>query len=1209
MSDPPRLDDGQRAAVDAYLGTERGLVTLASVPGAGKSTVAGKAVAAELLDRTAAGDPLAHERVVSASFSREDAADIVPDVTAWLDALYERGETPDSIDRADVDRLQDAVRAAPRIGTVDGVLRSVFADVATAVGFDAMPTVGNAALVERVHRDAFDRLLADDRSCGPIERIREAYETTGSPVDVGGLLRRSLVLCRRHGIAPDAFGDRLAAAVADNYGGDEPTGFDDVIEAVDRYRDPETAARLRAADALSEADREAIAAADRRLHAAWLDAVDDLGRLVARYVPAYDDRCREVGAVSHLDCAHWVDRYFDRPAYRGPRRERLRDRYHAGIGSVVIDEAQDVSRVQHDALAHLVDDATRVLLAGDLQQCIYQWRDATPELFGRAIETGDYFGRRWSPHVDGTADRNYRSRPGIVRFTNAVAARTLDHPERGGLGDVPAPVPSLHAAREVPTDAASPPPIHVAAFSPTGEPGRDGWVDPERGGREAAVVARYVAGALASGRLTADDGGRPGITVLFSRRRYMDAYATAFEARGLTVANASAHLFETPVVEAVVDVVSWLVDPTDPERTERLVTDSALATATLPDELAAFDWSVRDAAGADAFTGGDAELVAGLAGLVTDARDLAADPGAVVVRDVIDRLRLEADPYGLDPDTGRRQRLATLDALVALIADWEDGDRYGPRELCALLEPFLADPSTGPTRPLADPDAVDVVFSTVHGMKGDQDDVVVLADTARPFGTRPTDTRRLAVDGDRVALAPPASAVDGDTPAVPGVAGGLFTPDPYADRHAGPGGDGAGSVGLRWQAEHWRSTAVTQGETTADAEARLVGPPVRRGAAAAERSEAWRVLHVAITRARDHLVVPLPRNDDRLSGRDHWAQPLFDVLGADVVSARGHHEVSLPDGDGVDCPTRVVVNDVPLDAVVDAVDAPESSTAHPSPTPSTSLTPPLRRLDGPVPTDDVDRAWIPRFLSPSTLGPRLDDPAGTLVAALRGESPHTDGETVADDLPLAFAAVTTDAVGDVVHALVTALVRADASAMALASPSPGAVAAVDDVLATHRAVADASDAELAGLRTFLLEWVLPDLADSALWERVERAETVYTDEPLQALARVRGVDVELQGEADLLVVSPDGTHHVEDVKASLTTPSPDQRRRYRLQVGTYAWILGRQVADDVDVVPRVTTVGVAAEEYGVDWPVGAWTRLVGRAERDSRSEPGGRAER
>jgi len=70
MSEMPHLDDNQQAAIDEYLSMDHGLVALSSVPGAGKSTVASKAVAAELLERAVAGDLLPHERLSRFRFLR-----------------------------------------------------------------------------------------------------------------------------------------------------------------------------------------------------------------------------------------------------------------------------------------------------------------------------------------------------------------------------------------------------------------------------------------------------------------------------------------------------------------------------------------------------------------------------------------------------------------------------------------------------------------------------------------------------------------------------------------------------------------------------------------------------------------------------------------------------------------------------------------------------------------------------------------------------------------------------------------------------------------------------------------------------------------------------------------------------------------------------------------------------------------------------------
>ncbi|WP_179213702.1 UvrD-helicase domain-containing protein [Halorubrum vacuolatum] len=1152
--DVPRLDPNQQRMVEAYLGMDQGLAVLASVPGAGKSATIGKAAAEDLLARSAAGDPRPHERVLIASFSKEDAADLCPDIVAWIEALYERGETPPTLGRSDIDRLCRQVREAPRIGTVDSVLRTVCGDIATEMGFDGMPTVGNPALIEQLHQDAYERVIEDDAGARRADRLRDAYDTSKAPPSIPKLLRDALEVARRRTLTPAEFENRLHAAVADNYRGGSIT-LEGLLDAIIDYRGAEAAADAR--DTLTDAEQRRLLAADQQLHTEWVALIETFGDLFTQYADAYETLVRERGVITHTDCAWLVETYFRDDRYVSPRRERLHTRYREAIDSVIIDEAQDVSRIQHDAVAHLVADDACILLAGDLDQCIYQWRDATPDLFAGALEDGQYFNRTWRPHATERAERNYRSRPGIVRFVNAVAERGLGHAERGGLGHLPTDPPAMTAIR----DATGDPAVHIASFDPKGAPGSDDWVAPKDGMGEAATLARYVASGINTGRFPkADD--EAGITVLFRRRTHMPAYADAFRARGMTVADASAYLFDSPVVRAVIDVIEWLANPTSPERTHRLLTESALASSASNDAeidgLRGVAETVTDASGvlrADAV--GDSEIshtrvMLGLVTLQTDTRLRRVEPASVLVREVIDRLELEVDPLGIDPATESPQRVATLDALVALVEEWEDDDRYSPARLHELLTPFLETPSRGPTQPVADADAVDVVFRTIHDMKGDQDDIVVVADMACSGATWATGMQTLVASAAGIALAPPATAGETKPPALPGVGGGLYDPTPSTSRARTPGG---GGLGLRWDAEHW----IDEGSGPA----RLCGPPVRRAAAAETRAEWWRTLHVALTRAQEHLIIPLPRTQLCLRGRDHWAHTCWEVLGEEVIGARGTHTVSLPDGDGVSQPTSVAVDQGSLGPWV-ATDGSEAE----------AVVPPQRPQRVTPATDIVGEAWQPRFLRPSLLGPLVDDPAAHLVSILREQTAQTETDTVDPDLPITFASVTSETVGEIVHTLVARLVRAEMSAEELCGPEARGLA----VGVLEDAVEVGAD-EWDGLYTFLVEDVLEDLAVSELWSRVERATAVYVEEPLHGVTRVNGVDVEVQGAADLVLVLPDGTYHIEELKVRLAPATESLRRRYRMQAQAYAWVLTQQVDPAVSVEARVTTVGTVTETY------------------------------
>lgn len=1220
----PELDETQRAVVDAFRDADAGLFTMDSHPGAGKSTATGKAAALCLYERLLAGDPVPERRLLVTSFSKEDAADIVPDVVDWLWELYDRDAIPGDGDvtAAEVRQLERRLRGVATVGTVDGVLRSVLEAFATEVGFDEMPAVGNEALLARLHEDCYAALAADPGHADRVEALEDAYPESGPHVDgPQALLRTALRTCRQRRLSVGAFHRELRATVADVYEGGDPGTVECLRESVARCRGRETADRVADLDA---DDREALLAADRRLHDAWRATVDDFCTLLAAYRERYDDLTRERGVIAHVDCAHLVAEYFAGTIGgearggqadgredgdgdgRAARRERVRARFHEEIESVVVDEAQDVSTVQHAALSALVTDEMRVLLVGDLKQCVYVWRDARPALFERAVRDGAYFGIDWPDPVNGTATRNYRSRPGLVHAINAVAASTLPDPTRGDAGTLDVSYPPLEATRP-PTEHAC---VHVATVPNGGTPGSTGWVaGTGRAPGAADAVANLLAGGVADGSFDrgadgdeADEGegtDLPSVTALFRSTANMEPYREALEARGFTVGNARVPLFATETVRAAVAVLRWLADPTDPERTRRLVTDSPLADGEYGlDAVAAtfrsHDWSLAAVAEteADRFAAGRERVVRALADLAADEARLRSRPATAVLRGAVETVGLETDPLGIDPDPSRRQRLANLDALVDAVGEWEGDDAYGLAELAELLDPFLADPSLGPDRPLVDDD-VDVVLKTIHGMKGDQDEAIVLADPVGSVGGRSTDADRLVTDGDGVGLAPPVNALaagassasaesggdEGDAigaeddgspalPPVPGFDGGLYDPDPErTDRDAG----------LRWTVE---LHAPTEGDATA-----LVGHEPLRAAAAERRAESWRLLFVALTRAQEHLVVPLPNAEYR-GAPNSWVAAVHEALEMDRGAPRTTHTASYTYPDGRIGEFAVAVNDVRM---VDRI-----RTTRPDRVPPAA--PPL--------SPDYP-SWIPRFVRPSTFYPLKEDPERHVVDHFMGRALHTDTDEVSPALALPFDAVGPDAVGRIAHAVVAAVAEetlaggasgddeddgggntggagGDAGEGNDGTDADGVIDPTSEAVASvvrervRRGAAAADPDERAAIRSFVTDTVLPQFATSALADRLRRAETVYAEEPLEGVIRVDGVEVEVPGTADFLLRMPDDRWVVEDVKVALADDDAAEPR-YQLQLATYVWALRRQVDEEADVDAWLSMFGVRTE--------------------------------
>ncbi|WP_128476989.1 UvrD-helicase domain-containing protein [Halorussus pelagicus] len=1208
MSEGPiRLAGAQRAIRDAYFDHDSGLFALDCVPGSGKSVVAHHVAAEDVLRRYADGDRTPAQHVAVVSFNRDEAADIVPSVCERLRELVEHDLVPaaEGVTEAELSFLIQRVRRAPFAGTIDSLLHDVLQDIARAVGFEETPAVGNDALLKRVHAECYERVRTDPDYAGRLDRLEAAYPDDEYEDDPADMLERAVAYCRNRRLSTPEFAAELERTVETVYAEGPTESFADIAAAIDRCVGGRAGDRPSesASDDLDAEERARAVAADQRLHDEWRARVEDFRAVLDAYRRAYRENLREYAVVSHTDAAYLVDRYFEgKLGGCDDARERLRERYAGRIRSLLVDEAQDVSAVQHAALSHLVGPDARVFVCGDTLQSIYRWRHADPTLFESAVADGEYLGVDWDTHESRTATTTYRCVPEIAAAIDAVARPIFTDSARGNVGDLDVAYPSLDPARDATDDAS----VHVASFGGLGSPGSSQWVSPDDGTGEADILARYLSKGLADGTFTDEDGDAFDITVLFRRGTRMSEYEAAFAAEELRVWNATGNLFDSPAVETVLAVCEWLVEPGDPERTAALVAESHLGLADLQATFESNDWDLDAVAdeGAlddsltdgpnsctdapDSLTDPQRDALAGLRRLRDRRGDFERRPAATYVEDVIEALALRADPHDRFGDLDARQRVADLDALAEAIAGWETGEQFDPRTLADLVAPFRENPAEGPDRPSAADTDHDVEFRTVHRAKGDESDVVVLADPGFDSWSRGPHDQRFVAQGGVAGLAPPTDAdVPGDI-SLPGV-GSLYAPaesdDDGGPPWGGSGGSGKRDAGLRWASARWCDTVTDAADRDV-----LVGPARLQRVAANERAELWRLLYVALTRARDHLVVALPRSmpDDR--PRDRWLDAVrdglrfaddctesyaFDPAGdesAETSPNAGPGGTSVEDEPDA-TPVEVGVNDVDFFAHSDA----EKSL----PDPDVAVTPPRR---------DELAPWVPRFVEPSTMYQLTEDPDRYVLDHLLGGSLHTDAGDLPDDLPLRFDRLGPEAVGSCLHDVLTKLVVRGVSESALRATGEEVEAAFDEAL--RECEARIGEAERAGLLTFFEEYVLEDFLASDLWDRLRTAESVAVETPIDGLVEVEGVEVEMHGEADFVLELPSGERYVTDAKISLAETTPETRRRYKLQVAAYGYLFERESASSVPVHRTVETFGVTQRTVTSELPLAVVERRL-----------------
>jgi len=238
------------------------------------------------------------------------------------------------------------------------------------------------------------------------------------------------------------------------------------------------------------------------------------------------------------------------------------------LRALLVDEYQDVNPVQDEIFQLLsgggADGPAPALVAvGDLKQSIYRFRGADVAVFRGVIER---FGARPPGRVLHLAE-NHRSSPAVLGFVNEVFARCMQ-PAAGA--------PRLYELAFGDED-------RLVARRPAGdvlacellEDGEDGPA-PERRAREAAAIAARI-GALASGAAGVEvrergDGGeerprRPRLgdmAILFRRLTQVEEYERALRAAGIFYRlGRGGGFYQAPEVRDLGELVQTLAAPDD----------------------------------------------------------------------------------------------------------------------------------------------------------------------------------------------------------------------------------------------------------------------------------------------------------------------------------------------------------------------------------------------------------------------------------------------------------------------------------------------------------------------------------------------------------------------------------------------------------------------------------------------------------------------
>ena len=451
-------------------------------------------------------------------------------------------------------------------------------------------------------------------------------------------------------------------------------------------------------------------------------AMQALLQLTLRFDAAYAADKRSRSLVDYADLEHFAAALLtDENDAPTPLARSLSARYT----EVMVDEYQDVSRVQDAIFRAVSDGGKKLFLVGDVKQSIYRFRLADPEIFNEKY--------RGYAHADPKEARrillreNFRSRKEILDGANAVFSLCMSR----RLGDVDYNADAaLVQGADWYAGAVPKPELLLLRL-----PAADGEDSPDKTAFEAAFVARRIRELVESGAtVTVPGGTRPmeygDVAILLrSANNVGGVYRQALLDAGIPVGKAQGSGFFTRVeISTLLSILALLDNPHKDIPLIAVLRSAAFGFT--PDELSEIRAADRDA---DLYTALEKaaeeqekcrDFLARLSALRAACSDLSA---AETVWEIIERFDLLALASAM-PDG--RQRRENLMAFVTLSEGFESTGYRGLHRFNLWVQ-AMAEKGQEPAAGSASASAVQIL--SIHKSKGLEFPVVFLCDTARRF--------------------------------------------------------------------------------------------------------------------------------------------------------------------------------------------------------------------------------------------------------------------------------------------------------------------------------------------------------------------------------------------------------------------------------------------------------------------------------------------
>lgn len=522
--------------------------------------------------------------------------------------------------------------------------------------------------------------------------------------------------------------------------------------------------------------------------------------LVRDFAEEYSQMKRQINSADFSDILHLALSLLVKRENGVIKKTELAHELSSRYAEILVDEYQDINEAQDMIFRAVSADEKNLFMVGDVKQSIYRFRQAMPEIFLRRREAmTDYDGAGYPARI--LLSKNFRSRRGVTSAVNYIFRRIMS-PSAGELeyddGE------ALSAAAKYPARDIPDAELHIVDVS-----GCDGTALTA----QAEYAARYIKNAVESGmQITKDGELKPAgygdfCILLRSAKNTASVFAQALSDEGIPVFSPeTGGFFEAAEISFALSLLRVLDNP---------VQDIPLAAVMLSpvfgftaDELAA----LRAGRMEETRESGHEPLYRSVCAAAAQGDKKAADfverlnslrrlsltlSAGELVRRVIDETGYTAIA-GAMPD-GERRKL-NLSLLADYANRYEAAGNMGLSGFIRFIDKIAHTQGDLATAARPSEDANVVRIMTVHQSKGLEFPVCILADMQHKFNER-----------------------DNNSPVIVSPSVG---------------------IGIKRRAEDGVSLYDTAGRQAVKLMSERMG-----------RSEEMRVLYVALTRAKENLVM------------------------------------------------------------------------------------------------------------------------------------------------------------------------------------------------------------------------------------------------------------------------------------------------------------------------------------------------------------------